>query len=354
MSISDLTANVGEWLRGHGPMGDIVISSRIRLARNLVGYPFLSRATDDQQREIFRTLADAVGNTSLGQNSLFFDLEEMDDIDKQVLVERHLISQQQAGGAGSRGVNVSIDETRALMINEEDHLRLQVLRSGLELETLWSEIDAIDDALSEQVEFAFDQRLGFLTACPTNVGTGLRVSVMLHLPALKMTGEIEKVLRAAKDLRLAVRGLFGEGTDAVGDFYQWSNQITLGRSEIDFIEEFSTRIIPRVVEYEKAAREALSNERSSQLDDKIWRAFGVLENARTLASDETMYLLSHVRMGVAMGRLDLIDVGTINELLLQIQPAHLQKAQGGKLSGEQRSVARAEMIRNQLGHHRNN
>ena len=349
MSIDDLTTRVGEWLRGSGPMADIVISSRIRLARNLSGYSFLQRAGEDERREIYRVLADSFSATKLDQNTMFLDIEELDDLDKQVLVERHLISRQHADGEGSRGVAVSDTETRALMINEEDHLRMQVLRSGLALEPIWDEINEIDDALSTQVEFAFDQKLGYLTACPTNVGTGLRVSVMLHLPALKITGEIEKVLRAAKDLRLAVRGLYGEGTEAIGDFYQVSNQITLGRAEEEIIDEFSSRIIPRIVEYEQAAREALARERSVQLDDKVWRAYGILENARAMASDETMFFLSHVRMGVSMGRLSTIDVGTINELLLQIQPAHLQKIHGSVLNGEERSIARAKYLRHKLG-----
>ena len=349
MSIDDLTTRVGEWLRGSGPMADIVISSRIRLARNLSGYPFLQRAGDDERREIYRVLADSFGAARLDQNALFLDIEELDDLDRQILVERHLISRQHADAEGSRGVAVSDTETRALMINEEDHLRMQVLRSGLALQPIWDEINEIDDALSAQVEFAFDQKLGYLTACPTNVGTGLRVSVMLHLPALKLTGEIEKVLQAAKDLRLAVRGLYGEGTEAIGDFYQVSNQITLGRAEEEIIDEFSSRIIPRVVEYEQAAREALARERSVQLDDKVWRAYGILENARAMASDETMFFLSHLRMGISMGRLSTIDVGTINELLLQIQPAHLQKIHGSVLNGEERSIARAKYLRHKLG-----
>ena len=349
MSVDDLTGKVGEWLRGVGPMSDIVISSRIRLARNLADYPFLLRATEDQRREIYRALTEAMSASSLDRNAFFLDIEELDDIDRQVLVERHLISQQHAEGEGCRGVAVSAAETRSLMINEEDHLRIQVLRSGLQLEPLWDEISDIDSQIEQHVNFAFDKKLGYLTACPTNVGTGLRVSVMLHLPALKMTGEIEKVLRAAKDLRLAVRGLYGEGTDAIGDFYQVSNQITLGRSEEEIIEKFSSNIIPRIVEYEQAARNALADERSVQLDDKVWRAFGILENARAMASDETMFFLSHVRMGVSMGRLTGVDVGTINELLLKIQPAHLQKMCGQALSGEERSVARAKFLRNRLG-----
>lgn len=349
MSLDDLTSGVGEWLRGTGPFSDVVVSSRIRLARNLVDYPFLTRASEDQRREIFRTLSDAISSARLDREVLFLDMDEITELDRQVLVERHLISQQHAEGEGCRGVVFTPSETRALMINEEDHLRIQVLRSGLELDELWSEVIEIDDALGGLVEFAFDNELGYLTACPTNLGSGLRVSVMLHLPALKLTGEIEKVLRAAKDLRLAVRGLYGEGTDAVGDFYQVSNQITLGRKEEKIVEEFANRVIPKIVEYEKAARLALGNERAVQLDDKIWRAYGILENARAMASDESMFFLSHVRMGVSMGRVSQLDLKAINELLLKVQPAHLQKMQGGSLDGEQRSIARAEYLRKRFG-----
>jgi protein arginine kinase len=349
MSIDDLTGKTGEWLRGVGPMSDIVISSRIRLARNLADFPFLARASEDDRRRIFRTLTETFSAAGLDHNVYLLDMEELDEIDRQVLVERHLISRQHAEGEGCRAVAVSASETRSLMINEEDHLRIQVLRSGLQLEALWGEISEIDNLIEAQTDYAFDARLGYLTACPTNVGTGLRVSVMLHLPALKMTGEIEKVLRAAKDLRLAVRGLYGEGTDAIGDFYQVSNQITLGKSEEEVIEKFSQNVIPRIVEYERAARNALADERAVQLDDKVWRAFGILENARAMASDETLFFLSHVRMGVSMGRLQGIDVGTINELFLRIQPAHLQKMHGHALSGEERSIARANYLRSRLG-----
>lgn len=348
MSLDDLTSGVGEWLRGTGPCSDVVVSSRIRLARNLAAYPFLSRATDDQRREIFRATADAISAARVGRHVLLLDMEELDPLDRQLLVERHLISQQHAEGEGCRGVAVTPGETRALMINEEDHLRIQVLRSGLALEELWVDITEIDDAVGRLLDFAFDDQLGYLTACPTNVGSGLRVSVMLHLPALKLTGEIEKVLRAAKDLRLAVRGLYGEGTEAVGDFYQVSNQITLGRPEEQIVEDFSDRVIPRIVEYEKAARNALGTERAVQLDDKIWRAMGILENARAMASDESMFFLSHVRMGVSMGRLSQLDLPAVNELLLKVQPAHLQKLCGSVLDGEQRSIARAELLRKRL------
>ena len=346
--IDDLTKQTGEWLRAEGPMSEVVISSRIRLARNLKGYPFLSRADESQRRRIYRDLSDCITATPLGADVFLSDLEATPELDRQVLVERHLISRQHAEGEGARGVAVSPSERSALMVNEEDHLRIQVLRSGLQLDALWDEIREIDGWIEKQIEYAYHERYGYLAACPTNVGTGLRVSVMLHLPALKLAKEIERAVRAAHDMKLAVRGIYGEGTEAIGDFYQVSNQITLGRTEEEIIDEFGKTIIPRMVDYELKVRDAMATERTSQLDDKVWRAYGTLENARAMSSKETLLMLSHLRMGVAMGRFKGIDVQTINKLLLQTQPAHLQKIHRETLTGEQRSVTRADFLRARL------
>ena len=345
MTIDDLTHSTGEWLRGVGPMSDVVISSRIRLARNLAGFPFLSTASPGDLSEIYRHVADEIAGNPLSEKAFLVDVEKADDIDRGFLVERHLISKQQANGEGGRGVSIWPDETRAVMINEEDHLRLQALRSGLQLETLWREVSELDDALSQGLEFAFDQRLGYLTACPTNVGTGIRVSVMLHLPALRLTQEIERVSRATRDMNLAVRGLYGEGTEAVGDLYQVSNQTTLGKPEKEILEGFGGVVIPKVVEYERAARETLARKRLSQLDDHVWRALGILANARCISSAETLALLSHLRLGIHLGRFDRIDLATLNQLFLQTQPAHLQKLAERPLDGAARSIARADHLR---------
>ncbi|MFH1109848.1 MAG: protein arginine kinase [Planctomycetota bacterium] len=348
MTIDDLTKTTGEWLRGGGPMSDIVVSSRIRLARNLAEHPFLTTADAGERTEIYRCLSQAITSTSSGRDDLLVDLETADAIDRNLLVERHLISRQHAAAEGSRGVTVSPNETRAVMINEEDHLRMQGLRSGLQLEELWAEINAVDDALAKDFAFAFDRRLGYLTACPTNVGTGIRVSVMLHLPALRLTKEIERVARAARDLRLAVRGLYGEGTEAIGDLYQVSNQTTLGKSEEAIIHTFSETIIPNIVGYERTARETLARHHESQLDDRIGRAYGVLGNARRISSGETQSLLSPIHMGIQMGRFKAFDLHTLHELFLYTQPAHLQKMQGRSLDEDQRAVARADYIRKRL------
>jgi protein arginine kinase len=348
MTIDELTRTTGEWLRGVGPMADVVISSRVRLARNLADYPFLSTASATERTEVYRCLIDVITALPDGQDTLLVDLEGSDPINSQILVERHLISRQHAAGEGSRGVTVSQGETAAMMINEEDHLRIQGLRSGLQLEVAWTEVSKIDDKLAGRLAYAFDGQFGHLTACPTNVGTGIRVSVMLHLPALKMPREIERVARAARDMRLAVRGLYGEGTDAVGDLYQVSNQTTLGKSEEEVIQGFSQLIIPRIVEYEQAARESLVSHHSYRLDDSIWRAFGILSNARRISSEETHALLSPIRVGIHMGRFTEFDIATLNELFLHTQPAHLQSLHGGPVAGEDRAIVRAEYVRKRL------
>ncbi len=348
MNVDDLSSKTGEWLRGEGQLADVVVSSRVRLARNLAEYPFLSKASPSERTEIYRTITEEIAAASVIDDELLVDIEDADPIDRQFLVERNLISRNHAGGEGSRGVGISRAETRSLMINEEDHLRIQGLRSGLDLDSLWQEINDIDDRLAERLAFAFDNTLGYLTACPTNVGTGIRVSVMVHLPALKWTKDIERVERAAQDMRLAVRGLHGEGTEAAGDLYQISNQTTLGQSEEDIIRAFRDSIIPRIAEYERAARDALARHGESQLDDRIWRAYGILKNARCISTEETQTLLSPIRMGIHLGRFQEFDINTLNEIFLFAQSAHLQKMHQQSMSGEQRAVARADYIRSRL------
>ncbi len=348
MTLDELARRTGEWLRGVGPMADVVISSRVRLARNLADYPFLSTASETERTEVYRCLVDAITSLSDGGENLLVDIESADPIDRQILVERHLISRQHAAGEGSRGVAISPEETLALMINEEDHLRVQGLRSGLQLEAVWKQVSEVDDKLGEALAFAFDKQFGFLTACPTNVGTGIRVSVMLHLPGLTMTREIERVARAARDMRLAVRGMYGEGTEAVGGLYQVSNQTTLGKSEEEIIEGFGRTTIPKIVEYEKAARDSLVEHRAYQVDDAIWRAYGILSNARCISSEETQTLLSPIRVGINTGRFNEFDIPTLNELFLHTQPAHLQKIHGAPLEDQERAIVRAEYLRKRL------
>ena len=284
---------------------------------NCIG--IISKANRGQRADLHRTCREELLRLALPRPVFYVDMEKTDEVDRQLLVERHLISKQHAAGEGSRGVTISNDEAVSVMVNEEDHLRVQILRSGLQLRECWEEASHMDDLLQEHLEFAFSNRFGYLTACPTNLGTGLRVSVMLHLPALKLTGDIEKVFHAAKDTHLAVRGLYGEGTEAIGDYYQISNQTTLGRSEAEILNEFNDVIIPRIIMAEMSARQLLENERPLALDDKIGRSIGILKHACLLSSEETLLLLSHLRLGVVMNRVTGLDLATLNQLFLQTQ-----------------------------------
>ncbi len=351
MTLRNLTEHAGEWLRGAGPQSDIVISSRIRLARNLAGFPFVGHANRRQRYETLEHCRTHITNRRIADNIFWVQLGDATAMDRQLLVERHLISRQHGSSKNQvpRGVAVGGDETFAIMVNEEDHLRIQVLRSGMQLTEAFDQISRIDDVLEEKIEFAYSRRFGYLTACPTNIGTGIRVSVMLHLPALKLTGEIDKVKRAARDMHLAVRGLFGEGSEAQGDLYQVSNQTTLGKSEQEILADFEHTVVPQIIAYEQQARQALMRQREDQLDDKIWRAWAVLTHARVIGTEEVMQLLSHVRMGVNLGRLDTVDIRTINELFLLTQPAHLQRIVGEEMDPATRRVARARLIRQRLG-----
>lgn len=346
--LDEVVRHAGEWLRGIGPLHEIVISTRMRLARNLQGFPFLVRADAEARRSIAEEILTAARRAPNLRDLVHVDVEQLDELDRLLLVERHLISRQHAESSGPRGVMFDASEATSIMVNEEDHLRIQVMRSGLQINEAWQQINGLDDALEEHLDYSFHAQYGYLTACPTNVGTGMRVSVMLHLPALRLTNELEKVGQAARDMRLAVRGLHGEGTEALGDFFQISNQITLGRTEEEIIEDFRDVVIPKIVEYERTTRETLKKTRPQALDDKIWRALGLLKSARLISSHEAMQYLSHIRMGLHVGRLTSIDLQTLNELFLQIQPAHLQKLHGERLTGEQRSIERAAFIRARL------
>jgi len=345
-----LPSQTSEWLRGSGPHGEIVISSRVRLARNLAGYPFVNRSDRRQRLEVLTRVRQEILNACPEEQLFWIDLLDTAELDRMLLVERHLISRQHAATSNDfpRSVVIGAGETFAIMVNEEDHLRLQVLRSGLQLSEAFEQINQLDDALEQHLDFAYGSKWGYLTACPTNVGTGIRVSVMLHLPALKITGEIDKVKRAARDMHLAVRGLFGEGSDALGDLYQISNQTTLGRSEEEILADFQNNMVPQIIAYEQQARLAMLRQHADALDDRIWRAWAILTHARLSTGEEALQLLSHLRLGVNLGRIDTIDIPAINELFLLTQPAHLQKLAGRALDKDERRQARAQLIRERL------
>jgi len=347
VELNDLTRTSGEWLRGSGPESDIVISSRIRLARNLADYPFVSRATEADRAEIERELHRLITHIEGAQTLLYLDVGRLEGLDRQFLVERQLISREHADSEGARGVAIHQGEQFSVMINEEDHLRIQVMHSGLDLEAAWRQINDLDDQIERQATYAFDNRLGYLTACPTNVGTGLRVSVMLHLPALVITRQIEKVFRSLQKISLAVRGLYGEGSQAMGDFYQISNQITLGRDEETLIKQVAD-VVPVMIDYERQARDFLVRESQQTLHDRVSRAYGILRTAQTISSEETMHLLSSVRMGVNLGLIQDVEIPTVNKLFIHTQPAHLQKIRGTHLDTEHRNIERASYLRRHL------
>ena len=347
MNLDNLTHTSGEWLRGSGPESDIVISSRIRLARNLAAFPFTNRASAYQRAEIETLLRDRIARLAFEPRLGYLNVPALSTLDRQVLVERQLISRELAAADGPRGVALGAHETVSLMVNEEDHLRLQVMRSGFTLDEVWQEIDRVDDLLEERVTYAFSEEFGYLTACPTNVGTGMRASVMLHLPALDHTKQIEKVFRALQKINLAVRGLYGEGSRASGHFYQISNQVTLGKSESQILAEIHS-VIPQIIKYEREARQTWLKDNRQGLQDKVSRAHGTLCSATMMTSEETMELLSYVRLGINLRLVDDITIPTVNELFIHTQPAHLQKLMGATLDGEERNAARARYLRTRL------
>lgn len=347
-----------EWIRAVGQEADVVMSSRVRLARNLADLPFPNSASAEQKRETMRLLRQATTDESVDPSFgepapdarlLWVDLTQVSPTERAMLYERHLISKQHAKGDEPRAVLISApDEWLSVMINEEDHLRMQVMRSGLALSEAFERINRVDDAIEARVPYAFNPRFGYLTACPTNVGTGIRVSVMLHLPALRLVGEMDKVRRAAKSMNLAVRGFYGEGSEAAGDIYQISNQTTVGRPERDILQDFERQIVPQVIEYERTAREALLRKRRVMFEDKAHRALALLRSARLLATEEALHALSLVRLGLHTRVLSGVDAEAVTHLVLLLQPAHLQRAVGRDMDQGERREARAKLCRERL------
>ncbi len=338
----------GPFLGEPGPESDVTISTRVRLARNISGIPFVARASVQQRHDLMNLVRRAPFGPESDSGMMWVNLHQASPRERMLLVERHLISRQFVEGDKPRAVAVSQDEALSVMVNEEDHVRMQVLLPGQRLREAFLRANATDDAMESTLDFAFHKRWGYLTACPTNVGCGIRLSAMLHLPALKLTNEIEKLRRAAEELHLAVRGFHGEGSESAGDFYQISNQVTLGFTESDLLDRFETMILPRIVEYERQARRTLVERHASLLDDRVHRGIGILRGARLMGVDEAMKLLSRVRLGVLLRRLEGIEPTTINRLFLMIQPAHMQTAGYEGLGPDQLREARAALLRKAL------
>lgn len=348
MKIEELLNHTGEWLRGTGPSANIVMSSRIRLARNLSNSVFPNKSAKKDLESVFGSVEKVIERIALLKGATLFRMAELDQVDRQLLVERHLMSHEHASNPEGKGLVVTDEEVVSVMINEEDHLRIQVMCSGLNLSGGWKTINAIDDAFSKELPYAFLANWGYLTACPTNTGTAMRGSVMVHLPALVMTKQINKVLAAISKLSFASRGFYGEGTQASGNFYQISNQVSLGHSEEDIIQNING-LIKQVIEQEEQARQALLVQNKPMLEDKICRSWGLLTTARIISSQEAIELFSMVRLGVDMGILKHVDQKALNQLFIMIQPAHLQKIEGKKLNAFERDTKRASVIRQKLG-----
>jgi len=348
-SVETLLANPAAFLAGSGAADEVVISSRIRLARNLAGHPFPGAADAAARRESAEVIAGAVEAAGLPDDRqlLDFEPEELSTIDRGILLERHLASPDLLKNPEAARLIVRQDEGASVMVNEEDQLRIQVIRPGFCLPELWQEINAIDDALAARLDFAFDDRLGYLTACPTNVGTGMRASVMLHLPGLVLSGQIWPTIQGIGKLNLAVRGIFGEGSDHRGNLFQISNQSTLGESE-DLILERLQEVIRQISAHEKKSRTELLRNDQNGIFDYVGRAFGVLRHSYKLSSEEALKCLSAVRFGVDSGLFRKLDVNRVNELFIAIGPAHLQKRAGGELSSAERDICRAALCREKL------
>jgi protein arginine kinase len=325
----------------------VVLMTRIRLARNLAGHSFPGWAREPQRDEILSRCRDAVGATGTMKRSVNAPVSDLSDLDKQILVERHLISRELSGAKRGAGLVINRDQTCSVMINEEDHLRIQVLRAGFQLKKAWSQIDAIDSEIEERLDYAFDPELGYLTACPTNLGTGMRASAMMHLPALVISSQMEKVVRAVNQLGMVVRGLFGEGSDASGSIFQISNQTTLGESEAAILKRLGS-VLQSIVEHELNAREKLLEMDSGRLFDKIGRAFGILQNCHQLTSSEAMNLLSLLRLGIDMGLFPETSRAVTDRLLIEAQPGHIQAVGGQDMESVKRDALRAERMRQEF------
>ncbi len=339
------------WLDASGAHADIVLSTRVRLARNVEGYAFTNQARDGERLRVLAQVREAVGKVADMAQAVQVRLDELSIDERQLLHERHLVSKELAGLDQPHGVRtgaaVFLSPVAGVMVNEEDHLRLQVLRSGFNVPEALQAITGLDEALGARLPYAFHPEFGFLTACPTNTGTGLRISVLIHLPGLVLTKEIGKVLAGLQQMGLTYRGLYGEGSEVVGNFFQISNQMTLGRSEEE-LGDHLTRVVRHVIERESEARRVLLRDAGYIIEDKLWRAFGTLRYARSLTFDEAMNYLSGVRLGVGLNLIRGLGVYTLNKLLIHSQTAHLANAEGRTLTESEANLARASFVRRAL------
>jgi protein arginine kinase len=335
------------WASDRGPGTQGVLSSRVRLARNLSSQPFPARSSGEQQALVVGRVRRSLAELEPFRDAPYIACDQLEQSDCDVLMERRLVSRDLAAGTRQRGVVVGPGEQLTVMVNEEDHLRLQSVVSGLRLGEALDRLNSVDDALDATLNYAFDERLGYLTACPTNVGTGMRASVLAHLPALVLTRRAKKVIQGVTAMGLAVRGFYGEGTEIMGNFFQISNQTTLGKNENEIVSRLD-EVVRQILGYESEAREVMCATARLQLEDKVYRAFGTLSHARTLAADEVVSLASAVRFGIALELPELCSVAVLNEILIFSQPGHVTRRAGRELDQDERRRLRAEYIRRRL------
>src|SRR5436309_4034237 len=347
MDIHAFLAPPADTARRKGPFDRIVMSSRVRLARNLKEASFPGWAKKPERIRVLEMIRPAIENLPEMKEAFSATMDNLSTLDKQILVERHLISREHAAKSAGSGLVLNREETLCFMINEEDHLRMQALRPGLQLRQAWTAIDQADSVLERKLEYAFSPELGYLTACPTNIGTGIRVSAMLHLPGLVLAEQINPIIQSVNKLGLAVRGLYGEGTEALGNVFQVSNQMTLGESESAIVERLE-KVLGQIIEHEENARGTLLEKKSKMVYNHIGRSYGIRANAHSISSKETMNLLSLMKMGVDIGLFPGVDRSLVDELFILTQPAHLQKQHSEKLSAEERDLLRADMVRDRL------
>ncbi|KEQ22414.1 protein arginine kinase [Paenibacillus tyrfis] len=340
---------LSDWMKGKGPDSDIVISSRIRIARNMQAYPFPMLATNQQSKEVLDQVAQVAHNEELETISRFsmLPLSDLNELARRVLVEKHLISPALANESRNGAVILSDNESVSIMVNEEDHLRIQCLCPGFQIKEAWDLANQIDDIFETHLNYAFDEKHGYMTSCPTNVGTGIRASVMIHLPALVLTQQINRILSAITQVGLAVRGLYGEGSEALGNLFQISNQITLGQSEEEIIDNLYS-VVRQIIEHERAARQKLIYETRAKILDRVSRSYGVLSYAAIMDSKEAAQRLSDVRLGIDLGFIKNVSSHVLNELLVMTQPGFLQQTAGEKLTPEERDIRRAQLIREKI------
>jgi protein arginine kinase len=341
-----------EWITADGPHADIVLSTRVRLARNLKDFPFGLRSADGERDAVLELARAAADQSAALGGGTALSMAALQPTSRRLLLERHLVSNELVGEEGSEPPRASAlllapEESLGIMVNEEDHLRLQSLVSGFRLREAWTKVDRLDEELATRLRYAFHPQFGFLTSCPTNVGTGLRASVLMHLPGLVLTQEIGRVLQGINQVGLTFRGLYGEGSEVVGNFFQISNQTTLGKGEEELIDHLQ-KIVQQVIQYEEQARSILLRDATTVIEDKVWRAYGLLRYAHSISFEEVMNLLSGVRLGLGLKLLPGLSVFTLNQIMIFTQAAHLEQTAGRALTKQESDSHRAAYIRRVL------